>query len=386
MGNELRINICGDFSAKQEVYDYVQNETNSENLFGDLLDLLDHSDLNVVNPEYPFTSSNIKATKYGSVLKGHPDCFQPIKKAKFNLLSLANNHILDYGIEGLKETIGLCRKNNIDFVGAGVNYEEARKPYYFEANGKTVAILNYAENEFNTAKANMRGGANPIDIVENVRDIKAAKKRCDYVIVIFHGGNEFIHYPSLRLQNQCRFYAENGADFIVGHHTHYVSGYEVYNGVPIIYSLGNLFYPLRKPKEWKETVIVNITIDEEGLKYKFIPFRLNLDAFKLEKMQGDVLEEFEGRFSNYSKVLKEPELLHKKWSEGIKKVEINYLSLLLGVPYIARRITRRLKLESLLLKFLKVFVKRYLIHLNLVRCEAHQDAIIELLDKERHDS
>jgi poly-gamma-glutamate capsule biosynthesis protein CapA/YwtB (metallophosphatase superfamily) len=76
-----------------------------------------------------------------------------------------------------------------------------------------------------------------MDIIDNANQIKEAKATHDKVIVIVHGGHEYYNLPSPRMQKQYRFYADQGADFVVGHHTHCISGYEVYNGVPIYYSL-----------------------------------------------------------------------------------------------------------------------------------------------------
>jgi len=167
--------------------------------------------------------------------------FPYLKQLKVDAVTLANNHILDYGAKGLSDTFETLKQNKIDYVGAGNNLKEAAQPLTLEKDGQRIAILNFCENEWSIAEED-KPGANPMDIIENTNQIKAAKATHDKVICIIHGGHEYYHLPSPRMQKQYRFYVDNGADAIVGHHTHCVGGYEVYNDVPIIYSLGNFLF------------------------------------------------------------------------------------------------------------------------------------------------
>ena len=127
---------------------------------------------------------------------------------------------------------------------------DASKYITLEKDGLKIAIINFCENEWSIAEAGSPG-ANPMDIIDNASQIKSAKESHDKVIVIVHGGHEYYNLPSPRMQKQYHFYADQGADIFVGHHTHCISGNEVYKGVPIYYSLGNFLFTMNNSNnEW----------------------------------------------------------------------------------------------------------------------------------------
>src|SRR5690606_16683331 len=117
------------------------------------------------------------------------------------------------------------------------------------------------------------------DVIDNVRQIKREKQISDKVIVIVHGGHEYYNLPSPRMVKQYRFYAENGADLVVGHHTHCISGHETYNGVPIFYSLGNfLFTKPSRHQSWYNGLVLEIFVDKfQDIDVKIHPVRQRKD-------------------------------------------------------------------------------------------------------------
>src|SRR5690606_25591800 len=124
---------------------------------------------------------------------------------KVDLVTLANNHILDYNNEGVLDTVEFCKKNKLETVGAGSDLINASKTFYLNIKKRTIAIINFAENEWASASKNS-AGANPMDIVDNVTQIKEAKSNSDFVFVIVHGGHEYYNLPSPRMKKQYRFY------------------------------------------------------------------------------------------------------------------------------------------------------------------------------------
>src|SRR5690606_37754227 len=152
-----------------------------------------------------------------------------------------NNHILDYNERGVFDTLAFCAENNIATVGAGKDKWNAREPYFLESRRGRIAILNIAENEW-ASSTNSSAGANGMDLLNNIKQIQEAKAVRQFVFVIVHGGHEYFNLPSPRMKEQYRFYIENGADLVVGHHTHCISGFELYRGRPIYYSLGNFLF------------------------------------------------------------------------------------------------------------------------------------------------
>ena len=125
----------------------------------------------------------------------------------------------------------------------------------------TIAIINFCENEWSIAEEDS-AGANPMDFIDNANQIREAKAVHDKVIV--HGGHEYYNLPSPRMQKQFRFYADQGADIVIGHHTHCISGNEVYNGVPIYYSLGNFLFTKNNTNEdWYTGLLLQVDIKSD---------------------------------------------------------------------------------------------------------------------------
>src|SRR5690606_34911013 len=123
-----------------------------------------------------------------------------------------------------------------------------------------IAIINIAENEWASA-TDTSAGANGMDLIDDVKSIQEAKSQSDFVLVIVHGGHEYYNLPSLRMQKQYRFYIDNGADLVVGHHSHCISGMETYKNKKIYYSLGNFLFT--KPsvfKGWYNGLILEVII------------------------------------------------------------------------------------------------------------------------------
>lgn len=232
--NKFRIIITGDLVINQ---DY-----NRSKLDPNLINLFYQSDLNIVNLEAPVTTSNSKILKTGPHLKVNEEStLDVLKVLEIDVVTLANNHLLDYDEQGVKETIEFCGKNSLKTVGGGMNLKEASKTLFIETKEGRIAIVNFAENEWASATEHT-AGANPMDLIDNANQIKEAKEEAIYVFVIVHGGHEYYNLPSPRMQKQYRFDAEQGADIVIGHHTHCISGNEVYNSTPIYYSLGNFLF------------------------------------------------------------------------------------------------------------------------------------------------
>ena len=136
-------------------------------LFGDFLPIIKNSSLSITNLESPITDEEEGTiVKTGPLLKSSKKSLNILKKAGFNLVTLANNHIMDYGRQGLLNTFKECQKLSLDYVGAGDSINEAQKPYITKLDGKSIAIINIAENEFSTVGVNPFG-ANPIDYINN---------------------------------------------------------------------------------------------------------------------------------------------------------------------------------------------------------------------------
>ena len=133
--DKINIIITGDFCPHKRVEQAFLNKE-FENVFNGFEKIAEDCDLSITNLECPLTLSNIPIAKTGPNLKAHPDCINGIKFGGFNVVTLANNHIMDYGEQGLIDTINACTKNNINFVGAGPNIGDAEEPFYLNIKDK----------------------------------------------------------------------------------------------------------------------------------------------------------------------------------------------------------------------------------------------------------
>ena len=171
-----------------------------------------------------------------------------IKEMGFDVVSLANNHVWDLGVEGLENTIKMLDANGIKHCGAGMCLDEASRPAVINKEGKTIAIfaycmvgskyLGYVE-EAKTDKA----GINPLNINSVVLDIKRAKKMYDYVIVLPHWGREYHFDPLSNCVEMAKTIIKAGADAVLGSHPHQIQPTILYRGKPICFSMGNFLFP-----------------------------------------------------------------------------------------------------------------------------------------------
>lgn len=238
----IKINICGDVvptSINEELF----KSGDVINLIGEeLSNLFKNSDLNICNLECPLTDSDIKIDKNGPSLKASKNTIKAIKDMNIHICSLANNHIKDYGKQGIVDTINVLKDNNIDYLGAGINMNEAKAPLIKEINGYKIGIYSCAEHEFSIASYN-ESGANPFDLYVVKDELKALKEKCDYLICLYHGGRELYQYPSPNLKKTCHFLIDSGSDIVICQHSHCIGCKEDYEGgllsteLVILYSL-----------------------------------------------------------------------------------------------------------------------------------------------------
>ena len=173
-----------------------------------------------------------------------------IKEMGFDVVSLANNHVWDMGVEGLKNTISQLEKLGIQYCGAGMNLEEASRPAVVTKGGVSVAILAYCMcDELFMWHSNMvRAGVDspgvcPLDIDKVEEDIKEAKKKYDKVVVLPHWGKEYKYAPLPKTVDMAKRMIKAGADAIMGGHAHQVQPLVRIDGVPVCFSMGNFLFP-----------------------------------------------------------------------------------------------------------------------------------------------
>lgn len=309
--------------------------------------------------------------KSGPCLKCDKKAIEAIQYAGFNGVTLANNHFYDYGDIGVDKTLKACKEYGLDYVGGGLSLKDATQVLYKQIESETLAIVNFCENEFSIATAN-QGGSAPLDLTNNYRVISEAKRKADFVLVIIHGGIEEYHYPTPRMKDTYRFFIEVGADAVVNHHQHCISGYEVYQEKPIFYGLGNFCFDwvTANVRWWEEGYIVELCFDKQKTGYKIIPY---IQFAEEPKVSFDISQEgFLSKIDAINKIIADDELLIKE----LEKKSIQENKLLRFEPY-NRRITQALYRRHILPSFMNHEKLKNL--LNMIRCESHYDMLLTTL-------
>lgn len=375
MNEKTGVLVAGDFCPINRLRTVIEEEP--ESVFNDLLPIIKNNDLSIVNLECPLTDAHSLIRKTGPVLKATKEAAKALSKAGFNLVTLANNHIMDYSVSGLRSTMAACFDQGINYVGAGQNNADARKVFYSKVGNHTIAILNFTENEYSTTN-NQKPGANPINLIDNFHDIVSAKGNADYVFVIVHCGHELYDLPSPRIKKTFRYYAEAGASIVLGHHPHCYSGYEVYKGVPLFYSLGNFLFddPRVKKEIWYSGYVVEITL-KESLYFRILPYEQCKSTVGVKLLEGASLEYFHNNIERLNSVIEDDNQLNVEFEAYCKRVSQMYQSFL--EPY-TNKIIRYLQKKKLFPSLISEKKKRLL--LNVTRCESHRDVIINLLETE----
>ncbi|MDF2802079.1 MAG: putative poly-gamma-glutamate synthesis protein [Anaerocolumna sp.] len=335
-----------------------------------LLSLLNAADFRIFNLEVPLTDKEDPIVKCGPNLKASTSTVKGIKNLNPSLLTLANNHILDQGEQGLKSTEQILTENDIPFVGVGKNLFEVNRSYVMEYFGTKIGIYACAEHEF-TIATDASAGANPFDPLESLDHIKELKSNCDYVIVLYHGGKEHYRYPSPYLQTVCRKMVEKGADLVVCQHSHCIGCYEEYNDSTIVYGQGNFLFDHSESEFWKTSILLQIDICEE-IKVDYIPIIKVGNTVRLanEKQKEEILLGFRKR----SDEIKQIGFIEKRYSEFAKESFNGYLSALHGDNLVFRILN---KLWNY--KFARLLYSRRSIlwMLNIVECEAHRELLLK---------
>ncbi len=364
----IKVLIAGDFCPRYrteklfEVGDY-------STVLGEIKPHLETVDYAILNFECPVCYSEEKPIlKHGPNLKCSKRGVDAIKWAGFNCVTLANNHLLDYGEQGVENTIKVCQENGIDVVGCGKSLKEASAILYKKIKGKTLAIINCCEHEFSIA-TETTAGSNPLNPVQQYYGIVEAKEKADYILVIVHGGHEQYNLPSPRMQETYRFFVDVGADAVINHHQHCYSGYEIYKGKPIYYGIGNFCFDIKGeiPIGWTEGYMVVLSFDADSVKSSMIPYSqcgekpviklLPIFAFKdeLDRINNIIADEKQiiKHANNYYKEV------YKSISYMLEPIQNRYISAL----------QRRHILPSLLSKRWMIRFKNY------VTCESHQEKL-----------
>ena len=288
------------------VGDVWVNRDDPDSIFSHVTSTIKSADLSFCQLEINYSERGTIVPHARVPMRAHPRNAPAIRRAGFNVVSFASNHLLDWGPEALMDTIDVMKETGNDLLGVGRNIEEARRPQIFKCNGTRIAFLSYnsilpmgywadvnkpgcapmrawtlyeqIEHDQPGTPARVHSFAHEGDKRAMIEDIKGVRRRADVVMVSMHWGIHFTEAEIAEYQKEVGYSAlDAGADIILGHHAHILKPIEIYRGKLIIYSLGNFACDQTLPPEvldsprWKELMGLNPSWKIDP-RYKSYPF------------------------------------------------------------------------------------------------------------------
>lgn len=273
--------IVGDlFPFASNLHLFIEGDV--QTLFGSkICELFAKADYRICNLEGTLTDGDERVRKTGPIITAPTQAINAYKALGVDYCMLANNHITDGGTQGVKETIETLDKVGIGHIGAGMN--DTAIPHYtiLAIAEKNLCIYNVCETMYNKPRVD-QAGAWLYDEYLVCKELELLKRKCDHIIVIYHGGIEKFQYPSPETRKRFHRMADSGADIVLSQHTHCIGCEEHYNESYLLYGQGDFLFNNFRPEITSTGLILEIEIDTNGLKvnkYKsrIVDFMVHLD-------------------------------------------------------------------------------------------------------------
>ena len=260
-------NMTFGFGVRSKIEKY-----GSEFIFSNVLKILQKANIVFGNLETPLSSEKIDSMDYKNLIMRAPHTsVDGLKSCGFNILNIANNHIMQHGENAFIETCKLLYENNIQPLGISSNEEFSSAPVFFEKKNKKIGFLGYSlVNELYSKKI-MYAKGEPEKIK---KDLKKVKDQSDLVVLSLHWGLELMEKPSQAIRILAHSFIDAGADIILGHHPHVLQGIETYRAKPIFYSLGNFVFDIDH-EPCRRSIIGEVKIADNSIIKNFIPIYIN---------------------------------------------------------------------------------------------------------------
>lgn len=250
--HEYDFTLCfgGDISLDEEAVTTAQLDKSSNGIYDcispELMTIMQQADVMCLNNEFTYSTNGEPMNGKAYTFRANPERVAVLQEMGVDVVTLANNHVYDYGRQALLDTFTTLENAGIKYFGAGKNLEEAMTPVYYEIDGKIIAFVGASRAEkyklTPQAKEGEPGILRCYDTELFLKVIREADANADFVIAVVHWGTEY----STKLEDvqlvTAKEYLDAGADAIIGGHSHCLQGMEYYNGKPIIYSLGNFWF------------------------------------------------------------------------------------------------------------------------------------------------
>lgn len=303
----------------------------SKDSFVEVLPFLKDSDSVVLNLEGPVGSIGSVRSERSTVIYNSPAIIRCLSKLNNPVAILGNNHICDYGLEGIHKTVKTCERYGVRFVGAGRNLTEACSPLIYQIHDAQIGLLSFTSDvrEVGSVIATQKdGGCGSYEDLKHILPIlRSVRKKVDILIVSLHWGMEFFEYPHPEQRKLAYLLIDNGVDLIIGHHPHVIQGVEKYRGGLIFYSLGNFFFPafrnlngrIQFPKKLsRKSILLKIQIKNKKIVDFSLAWGFVRKDLKIKILNDTPLENCVEYFKRLSENL-EIEYYGKMWDEYEKK-------------------------------------------------------------------
>lgn len=241
-----------------------------------LLEQMRNADIFMINNEFTFTSRGTPTVNKKFTFRANPGNVSMYEEMGVDIVSVANNHIYDYGEISLLDTLDTLEQAEIPYVGAGRNLQEAMTPVYYIANGMKIAFVSATQIERNSVPDTKEATRDSAGVLRCMNPdnlllvIEEAKKNSDYVILYIHWGTESQEAIDWLQEQQAPIYAQAGVDLIIGDHPHCLQKMDSVEGVPVIYSLGNFWFNSRT----QNSCVVKVALRAGEMEsFQFIPCR-----------------------------------------------------------------------------------------------------------------
>ena len=265
----VQITAAGDLCLEEDGYvlDYYDTVNDlSKCISKTILDQTNAADIFFLNHEYCISDRGTPLEDKYYVFRAKPERMKLLEQMGTDIVSIANNHIYDYGADAMDDTINLLDQAKITHVGGGTNLDEAKQPTYYIINGIKIGFVAASEGEqykfTPEATDSTTGILTSYDTTEYNQVIADASKECDYLIAYVHWGTEDEDMYNSTQTEHGKEFLKSGADIVIGGHPHVLQGIEYTEDGPIVYSLGDFWFN----DETKYTGLLNLEITSEGLK------------------------------------------------------------------------------------------------------------------------
>jgi len=235
-----RITFAGDWRLEPPYTSMFMK--NPEVAYGEMLPVLQESDVTLVNVETTVGTKGEPIPKGGPNFQADPEvAVKGLTAVPFDVALLANNHAADYGPASVQETVRRLQAAGLKTVDASMSYEEATEPLFLHRKGTSIAVINCAEGKEDRS-VDGGPGVYGMNVPVQKAQIQALRPVVDVIIVAFHGGRQYLPSPPPYVVEAMRTFARAGADAVIAHHPHVPQGIEVVEGIPIVYGQGNFVF------------------------------------------------------------------------------------------------------------------------------------------------